>query len=42
MGQLALIRPGLVVMSDGAEIAISRRRRREVLETLTRYVGGSL
>ena len=42
MGQLALIRPGSVVMSDGTEIVISRRRRREVLETLTRYVGGSL
>lgn len=42
MGQLALIRPGSIVMSDGTEIVISRRRRREVLETLTRYVGGSL
>lgn len=42
MGQLALIRPGSVVMSDGTEVVISRRRRREVLETLTRYVGGSL
>lgn len=42
MGQLALIRPESVVMSDGTEIVISRRRRREVLQTLTRYVGGSL
>ena len=42
MGQLALIRPGSIVMSDGTDIVISRRRRREVLETLTRYVGGSL
>lgn len=42
MGQLALIRPGSVVMSDGTEVVISRRRRREVLETLTRYVGGSI
>ncbi len=42
MGQLALIRPGSVVMSDGTEVVISRRRRREVLETLTRYMGGSL
>lgn len=42
MGQLALIRPGSVVMSDGTEVVISRRRRREVLETLTRYMGGSI
>ncbi len=42
MGQLALIRPGSIVMSDGTEIVISRRRRREVLETLTRYMGGSI
>ncbi len=42
MGQLALIRPGSIVMSDGTEVVISRRRRREVLETLTRYMGGSL
>ena len=42
MGQLALIRPGSVVMSDGTEVVISRRRRREVLETLTRYLGGSI
>lgn len=42
MGQLALIRPGSVVMSDGTEVVISRRRRREVLEALTRYMGGSI
>lgn len=42
LGQLALIRPGSIVMSDGTEVVISRRRRREVLETLTRYMGGSL
>lgn len=42
MGQLALIRPGSIVMSDGTEVVISRRRRREVLETLTRYMGGSI
>lgn len=41
MGQLRLIRGDSVVMSNGDELQMSRRRRREALETLTRYVGGS-
>ncbi|HJA29439.1 MAG TPA: LytTR family DNA-binding domain-containing protein [Candidatus Olsenella pullicola] len=41
MGQIRLIRGDSVVMSNGDELTISRRRRREALETLTRYVGGS-
>ena len=42
MGQIRLIRGDSVVMSNGDELPISRRRRREALDTLTRYVGGSL
>ena len=41
MGQLRLIRNDSVIMSNGDELDISRRRRREALEALTRYVGGS-
>lgn len=40
MGHLKLVRSDTLVMSDGSELPISRRRRREVLETVTRYLGG--
>lgn len=42
MGQLRLIRGDSVVMSNGDELPISRRRRKDALDALTRYVGGSL
>lgn len=41
MGQVRLVRPGSVVMSDGTELAFTRSRKREALRALTRYLGGS-
>lgn len=40
MGQVSLVRPGSIVMSDGTEISFTRSRKKEALAALTRFVGG--
>ena len=42
MAHVRQMRAGEIVMSDGSKLYASRARKREVLETLTDYLGGSI
>ena len=42
MAQVTRVRAGSVEMSDGEEIGFGRSRKRQALETLSAYIGGSI
>ena len=42
MAQVTRVRTGSVEMSDGEEISFGRSRKRQALETLSAYIGGSI
>ena len=42
MGQVRLVRGSGVVMSNGAELTISRSKKKSALEALARFAGGSV
>lgn len=42
MGQIHLIRPDSVIMNDGTTITITRTYKQQALETINRYIGGSI